>query len=391
MRFNVKTIKHIKERTTDFQNLYNAFLRCRKKRKYREEVLRFSANLEENLHDLQRELREQTFDPGPYFETVIHDPVDRLIMWQSFRTRVVQMALYLVINPEIARGYIEDSYACIKDRGTEAAGHRLYYFMQQAGRKEKAALQRGETAAKQYILKFDTSKYFYRIDHKIALELLGKKVNYDAWTMWLLDLFINTPGAKFGFPPGLGVKDVPKEDRLADKGLAPGSVINQLVANLCQNELDHYCKRQLRIRYYVRYMDDGVCVGRLDEVKEWEEKVGAFLKEKLELELNPKKTFIVPIWAGVDFCQYRVFPDTIKLKKPTALRMKRNLKRVQRLYASGEMTLERAKRTVTSYHGQLSHCDSYQLRKKIFGIYTASEWSDGWFYLQRKGGSKEPE
>lgn len=385
----MKTIKHIKERTTDFQNLYSAYLRCRKKKRYKAEVLEFSANLEENLYDLQRELRDQTFDPGPYFETIIHDPVDRLIMWQSFRTRVVQMALYLVINPEITKGYIEDSYACIKGKGTEAAGHRLYYFMQQAGRKEKAALQRGETEAKQYILKFDTSKYFYRIDHEIALALLGKKVNHDAWTMWLLDLFINTPGAKFGFPPGLGVKDVPKEDRLADKGLAPGSVINQLVANLCQNELDHYCKRQLRIRPYVRYMDDGVTVGTLNEVRAWEEKIGAFLVKKLELDLNPKKTFIVPIWAGVDFCQYRVFPDTIKLKKPTALKMKRNLKRVQRLYASGEMTLERAKRPVNSYHGQLSHCDSYNLRKRIFGIYTETERTDGWFYLQRSETSQK--
>lgn len=387
----MKTIKHIKEKTTDFQNLYNAYLRCRRNRRYKKEVLEFSANLEENLHDIQKELREMTFKPGPYFETIIHDPVDRLIMWQSFRTRIVQMALYLVINPEITRGYIEDSYACIKDRGTEAAGHRLYYFMQQVGRKEKAALSRGETPDPYQILKFDTSKYFYRIDHEIALQLLGRKVNYDTWAMWLLDSFINTPGAKFGFPPGLGVNDVAKEDRLADKGLAPGSVINQLVANLCQNELDHYCKRELRIRCYVRYMDDGVAIGTLDEVRKWEEKIGAFLKEKLELELNPKKTFIVPIWAGVDFCQYRVFPDTIKLKKSTALRMRRNLKRVQRLYACGEMTLDRAMRTVHSYHGQLSHCDSYQLRKKIFGIYTESERSDGWFYLQRRSTPEEPE
>lgn len=207
--------------------------------------------------------------------------------------------------------------------------------------------------------------------------------------MWLLDLFINTPGAKFGFPPGLGVNDVAKEDRLADKGLAPGSVINQLVANLCQNQLDHYCKRELRIRYYVRYMDDGVVIGTLEQVKLWEEQIGAYLKARLELDLNPKKTFVVPIWAGVDFCQYRVFPDEIKMKKATALKMKRNLKRVQRLYALGEMTAERARRTVMSYHGQLSHCDSYHLRRAIFGEYVKSPYCQGWFYLQKN--SEKPE
>lgn len=385
----MKSIKHIKEKVTDFENLHGAYRRACKGKKYEKEIQRFSLNLEDNLHSLRDELLSQTFDPGPYYETVIHDPVDRLIMWQSFRTRVVQMALYRVINPEFSRGYIDDSYACIKNKGTERAGHRLYYFMQQVGRKERTAASKGDNT-KYYILKFDTSKYFYRIDHEVALNLLGKKVNFDSWTMWLLDLFINTPGAKFGFPPGLGVKDVPKEQRLADKGLAPGSVINQLVANIVQNELDHYCKRVLQIRPYLRYMDDGVAIGTLEQVKDWEEKISNFMKEKLKLDLNPKKTFIVPIWAGVDFCQFRVYPDTIKLKKATAIRMKHNLKRVQKCYANGEMTLERAAQTVNSYNsGLLSHCDSYHLRRRIFGEYTGKEQTEGWFFLQRNNDNQQ--
>lgn len=63
--------------------------------------------------------------------------------------------------------------------------------------------------------------------------------------------------------------------------------------------------------------------------------------------------------------------------------MKRNLKRVQRLYAEGEIDLDRAQKTVSSYMGLLSHCDSYQLRRAIFGEYTETERFDGWFYLQR--------
>lgn len=85
---------------------------------------------------------------------------------------------------------------------------------------------------------------------------------------------------------------------------------------------------------------------------------------------------------GKEYCtphQIREF----KLKKKTALRMKRNLKRVQRLYAEGKIDLDRAQKTVTSCMGLLSHCDSYQLRRAIFGEYTETEWVDGWFYLQR--------
>ncbi len=105
--------------------------------------------------------------------------------------------------------------------------------------------------------------------------------------------------------------------------------------------------------------------------------------EKLKLELNPKKCFIRPISQGVDFCQYRIFPDHIKLKKATALRMRRNLRRIQRLYAEGKIDLDRALATVNSYLGLLSHCDSYQLQRTIFGEYTETERVDGWFFLQR--------
>ena len=382
----MKSIKNIKERVTDFGNLRDAYFHARRSKRFRNEVLEFSANLEDNLHDLQKALRDQTYVPGPYKKKVIHDPVDRLIMWQAFIHRVVQWAVYQVINPEFVRGYIEDSYACIKGRGSDAAAQRLFYFMQQAGRKDQRAVrdEKGRPLSRHYVMKLDTSKFFYRIDHQVSLNLIGKKCNYDPWLMWIMDLFVNAPGEKFGFPPGKGVKDVSPDEMLADRGLAVGSLLNQMLANINQNVVDHYAKRELRIHYYVRYMDDIVILSDSKaQLHEWKAKIERYMQEKLKLELNPKKCFIEPISRGIDFCQYRVFPDHIKLKKATALRMKRNLKRIQHLYATGEITLERAQKAVNSYMGLLSHCDSYQLKRAIFGEYSESEWVEGWFYLQR--------
>lgn len=388
----MKSIKHIKERVTEYDNLYKAYLHARKSKRFRGEVLEFSANLEDNLHELQNSLRDQTYRPGPYKKRIIHDPVDRLIMWQDFIHRVVQWAVYQIINPEFVRSYIEDSYACIKGRGSDAAAQRLFYFMQQAGRLEKrAGFDEGARLKRRFYLeKLDTSKFFYRIDHQVSLNLVGRKCNYDPWLMWIMDLFVNAEGEKFGFPPGKGVKDVTPDEMVADKGLAVGSLLNQMLANVNQNELDHFSKRQLRIHYYVRYMDDIVIISDSKaQLLEWRQQIENFMRERLKLELNPKKTFIQPISHGIDFCQYRIFPDHIKLKKATALRMKRNLKRIQRLYAEGDIDLERAQRTVNSYMGLMSHCDSYQLRRAIFGEYSDTEWFEGWFVLQRN--SEEPE
>lgn len=307
-------------------------------------------------------------------------------MWQAFIHRVVQWAVYQVINPEFIRGYIEDSYACIKGRGSDAAAQRLYYFMQQCGRKEKSSGvdAQGKPLRRFYVMKLDTSKFFYRIDHEVSLNLVSRKCNNDPWLMWIMGLFVNAPREKFGFPVGKGVKEVAPEERVADKGLAVGSLLRQILANVNQNEVNHYANRVLRIPNYVRYADDIVIVyDSKPQLHEWWEKIEAFMGAQLKLELNPKKCFIRPISQGGDFCQYRVFPDHMKLKKATALRMKRNLKRVQRLYAEGEIDLDRAQKTVSSYMGLLSHCDSYQLRRAIFDEYTETERFDGWFYLQR--------
>ena len=388
----MKSIKHIKEQVTDHENLYRAYLHARRNKRFREEVLEFSANLEDHLYELQKTLRDQTYRPGAYKKRVIHDPVDRLIMWQAFIHRVVQWAVYQIINPEFVRSYIEDSYACIKGRGSDAAAQRLFYFMEQAGRKERAAGYdaQGKPFRRFYFEKLDTSKFFYRIDHQVSLGLVGKKCNYDPWLMWIMDLFVNAEGEKFGFPPGKGVKDVTPDEMLADKGLAVGSLLNQMLANVNQNEVDHFCKRKLRIHYYVRYMDDIVILSDdRAQLLEWRRQIEDFMAERLKLELNPKKTFIQPIFHGIDFCQYRIYPNHIRLKKATALRMKRNLKRIQRLYAEGEIDLERARRTVTSYMGLMSHCDSYQLRKTIFGEYSDTEWVDGWFSLKRNSEKNE--
>ena len=135
----MKSIKHIKEQVTEYDNLYQAYLKARRSKRFRNEVLEFSADLEDNLHEIQDSLRNMTYRPGPYKRKIIHDPVDRLIMWQAFVHRVVQWAVYRVINPAFVQGYIEDSYACIKGRGSDAAAQRLFYFMQQDGRAEKAA------------------------------------------------------------------------------------------------------------------------------------------------------------------------------------------------------------------------------------------------------------
>lgn len=368
----MKTLKNVFEQVVDYDNLYRAYLNARLCKRYRYEVLNFSAHLEDNLVKLQKELIERTYTLGKYREFYIYEPKKRLVMAQPFKDRVVQWAIYQVLNPVFAQGYITDSYACIKERGTHKAVKRLHYWLRQVGKKPE----------KYYFLKLDISKYFYRIDHDVLMGILKRKIRDDDM-IFLLDKIVNSSETNFGLPPGKSPGEVKRSDRVSEKGMPVGNLSSQMFANLYLNELDQYCKRTLGIHFYVRYMDDVIILHQdKDQLHEWKRIIDTFLKEKLQLDLN-EKTCIRPITLGVEFCGYKIWNTHIKLRKSTALKMKRNLKKLQKEYAAGEVTVEEAKQTISSYLGILKHCDSYSLKRTIFGEYGSSEEYEGWFFLQR--------
>ena len=64
---------------------------------------------------------------------------------------------------------------------------------------------------------------------------------------------------------------------------------NQFFANIYLNEIDQYVKRVLKIKYYVRYMDDFIFLLKTkEECIKLKKKIKIFLDEHLGLKLNDK-------------------------------------------------------------------------------------------------------
>lgn len=164
----MKRYGYLFEQVYDFENLYRAYLSARRKKRYRPDVLKFTANLEENLIALQNELIWKTYEVGYYREFFVHEPTKRLIMALPFRDRIIQWAIFRVINPIFDSCFIGHSYACRVGKGTHAAADRLHCWQKLVDRKPE----------KYYYLKLDVSKYFYRVDHGVTLDLISRKVNY---------------------------------------------------------------------------------------------------------------------------------------------------------------------------------------------------------------------
>ncbi len=332
----MKTYRRLFEQIYDFDNLHAGYLDARRNKRYRNEVLEFTANLEENLIDLQNHLIHGTYQLGQYREFFVHEPKKRLIMALPFKDRVMQCALYRIINPIFVKGYISTSYGSIRGGGTIKAVRQLQYWLRMLHKRPE----------KYYALKMDVTKFFFRVPHDVALAILRKKIK-DERVMQLFDTIINSTDTPFGLP--LDVIDVEQCTRLFDVGMPVGNLISQMLANIVLNEVDQYIKRELRVRYYMRYMDDMLVLGSdKQELHRIKALVEDFLETNLRLQLN-SKTSVRPVSHGIEYVGYRVWHDHIRLKKATALRLKRRLRKIRTLYGAGKLSLEKCRHTLMSY------------------------------------------
>lgn len=342
----------------EYEELYQSHLEARKGKRYRDDVLVFTDRLEENLIELQNELIWQSYKVGAYRPFYVREPKLRLVMALQYRDRVVQCAIYKQLYPFYDKTFIEDSYACRRGKGTHRAADRLQYWLRQVSRKP----------GKWYYLKLDISKYFYRVDHSVLLEILGRRIK-DLRLMQLLSEIINSEDTRFGLPAGLSPDECTEDMWLCDVGMPIGNLTSQLFANIYLNELDQLCKHELRLHYYIRYMDDVIILSDSKaELAQVKTVIEEFLKDFLHLDLN-KKTAIRPVYTGVDFVGFTIWATHRKLKKQTARRMIRNVKRICEAVAAGSMSKEELERVAASYNGILEHCNSHGLRNKLNEIY----------------------
>ena len=154
-----------------------------------------------------------------------------------------------------------------------------------------------------------------------------------------------------------------------EKGIPIGNLTSQLFANVYLNELDHFVKRELHERYYLRYMDDFLILGtdkkRLCEDKE---RIRIFLRERLKLTLHPRKSEIAPIDRGLDFLGYVLCGGKRYLRKSTVKRFMKKKRRYEAMVKSEKLTELSFQNACASWRGYAKFADSYKLMERL-GLY----------------------
>ena len=148
-------------------------------------------------------------------------------------------------------------------------------------------------------------------------------------------------------------------------GMPLGNLTSQFFANVYLNELDYFVKHNLKIKHYIRYVDDFVILyGNKDILEIYKNKINKFLKLHLKLELHPDKCRIKQLTKGIDFLGFRVFYHHRLLKKRTLLRFKSTFSNlcISNNDLLAELGLEEF---IAGWLGHIKYANTYKLQSNV--------------------------
>lgn len=327
-----------------YEPLWESMMKCKKGVIWKDSVAHFVLNGVSEVAKLSDELESGEYKERAHKYFTIRYPKEREIMSISFRDRVYQRSLNdVAIYPIMSRGFIYDNCACQKGKGSDFARRRMKCHMERFYRKYGAS---------GYALKIDIRKYYDSMRHDVVKAMFQKKLppNIYRRAAKILD----------GFP--------------GDVGFNPGSQIIQIAGISLLSDIDHYIKERLRVRHYMRYMDDMVLISdNHAQLREWL----AIIKDKLAelgLEVHSKKTKIVPLRVGFMWLGYRyrltgsgkvVMEADTKRLKSTRRKYYRLAQKMQR----GEISREKVDQSYQCWRECASKGDGWRMLKNMDSYY----------------------
>lgn len=286
----MKRAGNLIQKISCFDNLQLAYYKAKKGKEAKTEIINYAKNLNINLKILQKQIETGNVDVGNYHFFTIYEPKKREIVASSFQERVLHHAIMNICYPYFEKYLIYDTYATRKEKGTYKALDRAKLF----------------TKKNKWFIKFDIRKYFDSIDRIVLYKMLERMFK-DKIVLAIFKKIINSYHTE------------------KNKGLPIGNLTSQYFANRYLGSLDHFIKNNLRIKAYVRYMDDFVIWHNNKNVLiNAGKQIENYLKEQLNLVLKYKQ--LNKTYFGLSFLSYRLFPSKIVLTQKAKKRFKTKIK-----------------------------------------------------------------
>lgn len=330
----MKRVGNIYEKIIQLGNIESAIMKAAKGKGGRRAVEKILDSPTYYAMQIQDMLKNHTYVPSPYIEMKILDGTrkkERTIFKPHFYPdQCIHWALMLQIEPILLKGMYEYCCASIKNRG-------LLY-----GKRYIDKILVEDRKYTKYCLKLDIKKFYPSIDKEILKKKFEKRIK-DKDTLWLINQIIDS----------------------SEQGVPIGNYTSQWFANFYLQDLDHFIIEKLKVKYYVRYMDDMVLFSNnKKELHKVKVAIDEFVaKEHLKIKENWQlfKTESRPL----DFLGYRFYRGYSTLRRCNFLRIKRRAKRISK---KEKLNFHDAA-AMLSYAGWLKHCDSYHYQQKYIKPY----------------------
>ena len=319
------------EQICTLENLRAAYQKASQGKRDQPVVREFGHALDSRLSEMLVTIGNGSIALGRFHQFVIRDPKERVITAPCFEERVLHHAVMNICEPVFDRWLIDDTFACRKWKGREAAVLRAASFSKRFG----------------WFLKLDIRKYFDSVSHSTLQNLLRRRFKDDQ-LLELLNRIIHS------FRGAMNV------------GLPIGSLTSQHFANFYLGWFDRFVKESLRVRGYVRYMDDMVLWhDDPTALKRIRSQCEEFLNKTLSLQVKPM--ILQRTHVGMDFLGSRVRPTHIGLSRRSKRRWQRRvsvLQRAQRLHLISEQDLQTRLEAATSF-AKSAGAKSWRFRQAV--------------------------
>lgn len=319
-------------------NLLDCYYDIKKNTKNRDKLVKYDMFISSNIINLYNKLISGKYRHGIYNIFLIYEPKLRVIMSENINDKIVSHLIckYYIIDI-INKKLINSNIATRKNKGSSYGVKLIKKYINSIKLKHN----------KFYILKIDIKKYFFNIDHNILLSKLYSIVDKDIF--YIIKNIIDSTNKDYVNDRISKLIDDSEYLYKHNKGLNIGSYISQILASFYLNDIDHFIKEKLGVKYYVRYVDDFVLIdysyGYLLYCLE-------IIKKKLNelgLSIN-NKTRVYESKKGFCFLGYKFFLNDnnklfVKVKYKNKIRIRRKLKHLKK------HDIDKYKVVVNSYKG----------------------------------------
>lgn len=236
----MKSYKHLFETAISDEILSTSLIAASKGKRKRPVVQRILEKQEKFIKKFREWLVNGKYIPAKHKATVINDGFllkKRVIIQPYFYPE--QWAQHVVVEtlkPLLMKGMYEYSCGSIPDRG-------IHY-----GKKYLEKFIKNNPAEIKYVLKLDIHHFYQSINIDLLKERF-KNVIRDEKMLALIYYVLDSNEAYIG-------------DQKIKEGLPIGFYTSQWFANWFLQPFDHFVKEDLKVKCYVRYMDDIVIFGR---------------------------------------------------------------------------------------------------------------------------------